>query len=635
MALRTKTIEYAFPTRETSLAAATRNDFAAITLDIPENTSRTFRSVAVQITARQVDAVATALTSWLIGIKLGAVAFNDVTITDTIGALGEHNGWRFTRDVVSYFNTNFGSGTTQTCQVGVQFGAVVSINITAKLIITYEWDDASQVTRVKTVKIPLESIVGALTATLASIGTNQVPLLDTFCPEATKSFKNIWFEVFGNENNGGVTDANLALALDAEAEDQDGLHENALASSLWYYYIWVRNAMTTSATHDFKARVTSTVGFTFNHFSIILCATYTYDHSASTSILNSIQFAMSSEELIGHSVAADQSVIQTSFRIEEPATIALVQSGVTVSFDIAGAVTGLNVAFGSQADRAYTHGAGGQVCGSFNLTQRIDSGGAQGAGITLARGTNKLTWECYHTGTVELPVNLSAMVCLNYTSGKHANGDAVHNHTTVWSLMDTAADALVHTSAAIAPVIPEASYWVTALDLVLLPQDVLGTSVNVLAERLSGEGPADGWANIINFSVFGDPEVGVRIHNIEASMYYDRYPNDPDTERLAVETARKYRVYSAGASWNELFMYVTYHAITYAISGTISQSAGGTVQIAAYTKPTTGNRVLIDTTSRVGNGTYTITWYDNVDNVFVEARESATLNGRSDDGVGA
>jgi len=56
VALRTKTIEYAFQSRNgAALAAATRYDFGAITLYIPETTSRTFRSVIVKVFCR--DAV--------------------------------------------------------------------------------------------------------------------------------------------------------------------------------------------------------------------------------------------------------------------------------------------------------------------------------------------------------------------------------------------------------------------------------------------------------------------------------------------------------------------------------------------------------------------------------------------------
>lgn len=79
-------------------------------------------------------------------------------------------------------------------------------------------------------------------------------------------------------------------------------------------------------------------------------------------------------------------------------------------------------------------------------------------------------------------------------------------------------------------------------------------------------------------------------------------------------------------------MIITYHTITYSITGTISGSGGGTVNVAAY-RTDTGEK--IGSTSRSGNGSYTITWYDNTIDVFAEALEDAAHMGRSDDDVAA
>lgn len=47
MALRTKTIEYAFVLSAASVATATLRTYTALTVNIPETTSRTCRSVIV------------------------------------------------------------------------------------------------------------------------------------------------------------------------------------------------------------------------------------------------------------------------------------------------------------------------------------------------------------------------------------------------------------------------------------------------------------------------------------------------------------------------------------------------------------------------------------------------------------
>ena len=152
MATRTKTVEFAFNVDIATLAAATRRDLAAITLYIPE-ASPTFLSVTAEVNVRGSETAATSLTSWLIGIKLGAVAFSDVTTTLTLTNSGDQQSFVFTRDITSYFTTNW-TGTSMTCQVGMQFGALITANHAVKLYITYSYDDASSSTRIKTVHLP-------------------------------------------------------------------------------------------------------------------------------------------------------------------------------------------------------------------------------------------------------------------------------------------------------------------------------------------------------------------------------------------------------------------------------------------------------------------------------------------------
>jgi len=629
MAQRTNCTEQAFPTNETSLAAATRSDFAAITLYVPETTTRTFRSVAVQITCRDNSATAQDLTSWLIGIKLGAVAFDDATVTNTIAHSSEHQTHTFTRDVTSYFATNFGAGATQTCQVGVQFGGSVTINITAKLIITYEYDDASQTTRIKTVRIPLESATGALTTTLTEIGTNQVPLLDTFLPESTKVFRDIFFEVMGNEANAGVTNTNLSLALDAEAADNTGVIENALASSCWFYYIWQRLAMTTNVTHAFNLATVSTTGSTFNHMAIVLVVTYEYDHSASTTILNSVMLPVYFSGTRGGSAAADQDRYERKFFIEEPTTIALVQSGVLLYWGTTSAFN-INVLCGSQAARTYTV-VGGTVAGMHNVMQRIDSGGAQGAGITLARGENTLTANYYFASAIDLG-GASGWCYLNYTSGKASAGAAVHNHTIFHLIGGQIAAAAKRAFTATAPNIPEADYYaMTALCLQYLWGSP-GNSQAIEAEVLSGEGAGDGWRILYNKFLQWDVENGVATGVGPPIDEFDRYPQDQRALGLVLESSRVYQRQSVGNTWDALAMWITYHAISYDIAGAVTPNPGAGVAVQAYR---TDTKEYLNTANTDVSGNYTMKWYDNVIEVFTECRQSSSEVGRSDNGVAA
>lgn len=76
--------------------------------------------------------------------------------------------------------------------------------------------------------------------------------------------------------------------------------------------------------------------------------------------------------------------------------------------------------------------------------------------------------------------------------------------------------------------------------------------------------------------------------------------------------------------------FLTYHAITYTVSGTVYGSAGGTVTLSLHRSDT---HEVVLTTSRTGNGAFSFTWYDNTVDVYVVARESDTRLGRSKNGT--
>ena len=610
------------------------HDFDSITLNIPENTTRTFRSVFAEFTARDACTVAQSPQMVHMGAKLGAAAWTDTRVVDTITNSGEHQSYRFMLDLTSYFQTNFGAATSETCQL--RLGTLAAVNetqgswnnLTARLYITYEYDDAAQTTRVKTVRIPLESPTAALSAVLTEIGTNQVPNLDSFLPEASKSYKDIFFEFSANDASGAVTDFNLALALDAEAEVQTGSLEQALTSATFFRYIWKRTDMTTNAAHAFKAR--STVATRFSFPTIVLVVTYEYDHSASTSLMNSIIIPWDLAGVIPGSAAGPKRFERTFF-IQEPTTITLAQSGILYSFN---ANTSANpvIAVGDQADRTYTHSLGSLACGQYCLMHRIDSGAATGAGITIARGLNTIVIDVF-ASTANIHSNASGLIYLNYTSGKHASGSGVHAHTTFWFGQGYTADTRVHELTAFAPNIPETNWHAVATGFVcsIISQAAADMGIVVEAEVKAGEESEDGWMPLYQDSYESAAENAVTTIYVRAREQFKRYTGDPDTDRLEMETTRQYRVYAGVAPWlSGFYMLLTYHAITYTFSGNVTGSGGGTVNIDIYRSDTDEK---VGSTSRVGNGSYSFTWYDDTINLFAEAREDATHLGRSDNAL--
>lgn len=639
MALRTKTVEYAVATNTATLAAATRRDSAARTIYIPETSSRTFRSARVEVVVRGDETVAASMTNWLIGIKLGAAAFSDVTTTLTLTNSGDPQSFVFERDVTAYFTTNFGAGTSQTFQVGLSFATLATTNHTIKLIITYEYDDASATTRVRTARIPLESPTAQLTAALASIGTNQIPNLSTFLPEASVVVRQVWLECVFNCAGNATTDFSLGIALTGGttlAEQTLWRSEAALNGGTFGKCVLdLTSTLVTTATANVQARSNATAS-RFSMLGMVLHVTYEYDHAASTRILNSLVMPAADETgWPGNTATADQSRFERLVFIQEPGTITMVQSGLLAMLFDPGTVT-LNLQIGAQTARAYVLTTGSVMSGPLALTHRIDAGSAAGAALTLARGRNVIQVDRWTTAA-SAGSNFSAWLYLNYTSDKHTDGDGAHNHSTCWGVCEQA-NALTNQRNIAAPTsvvnLPETHTYRTGLAF-----EVLGfmigsaiTSAVLQAEYGAGEGPAGGWADLAIAVQRSDGEAGVFWTIGAARDEFRRWTDDPDSSRMALELTRQYRICTASTMTLSCRAWVTYHSIVYAIAGTVTGSSGGLVTITAH-RAATGEK--IGETSRTGNGAYTLEWYDDTEDVYTVARESGTLLARSDDGLAA
>jgi hypothetical protein len=149
-----------------------------------------------------------------------------------------------------------------------------------------------------------------------------------------------------------------------------------------------------------------------------------------------------------------------------------------------------------------------------------------------------------------------------------------------------------------------------------------------LLEINNNESYGGGWSDIYTSFYLSDAEIGPSIIYCRSRNLYKRWPNDTETDRLDIEVSRSFRFdcsVNNTAFWQSK-QYITYHSITQPISGTISGSAGGTVEIIAY-NTTTGQEV--GATTRTGNGTYTIDWVDDTEQIYVVAYETSVLNGVS------
>jgi hypothetical protein len=113
----------------------------------------------------------------------------------------------------------------------------------------------------------------------------------------------------------------------------------------------------------------------------------------------------------------------------------------------------------------------------------------------------------------------------------------------------------------------------------------------------------------------------------QARSLYKRWPGDTEGGRVDFETNRRRQYISLSALsifWMKLMSMITYHSITYPVSGTVSGSDGGTVNIDLIRD---GEKVR--STSRTGDGAYSMTWYPDGLEIYTVASDATGNQARS------
>jgi hypothetical protein len=107
MALRTKTIEYAFISNNGITNANISYTFTSQTIYIPETSSRAFRSVILECSFRNTNTTAVNVTAPTLGIRLGTALINSQNMGNPVTNTGESLHCCLSRNVTNYLNTNF------------------------------------------------------------------------------------------------------------------------------------------------------------------------------------------------------------------------------------------------------------------------------------------------------------------------------------------------------------------------------------------------------------------------------------------------------------------------------------------------------------------------------------------------
>ena len=631
MATRLKTVEWWFP-HGTTLVDATDTNLTQITVSLPES-GKTFKKVLLEVIAHDRNTTLGNISRHQLSMSVAGSAYTVVNNANAITNGGEQQTIVFSGDFTSHFTTNF-TGTSHTVDARVLMDSAVGTplspafnNVSAKLSITYEYNDTSA-TQIKTVRIPLNAPVGAMATTKPGTATDTIPALDTELPEASKVYRQTVLVLQGNDNNTGTTDQSFTMQIDTNTAYTSDVYEHGSTVSMFVRMNSIQS-FTTNATHSFYVYSSVNMGY---HMQAWLVVTYEFDATSANDIYVSLMLPVSMDSPMGGTTSSDYQRATRNLWIQETGIVAKSQA-CYLFWDQNATISGLWLRIGTGSFVNYTDAAA-VLAGSNAAMIRNDSA------FSLARGKNVLNVDAYRTDSVDLGYNVCGFFIINYTADKPTAGHGAENHTVMWCLADTGT-AAVNASfqiAATAPIIPESDYFINALGteqkfVVSGTSPHAGNAISV--ERLSGEGGLI-WEPVYVDLAGADGETGIYHSYSQARDLFQRFPGDTlshDGERMDLETSRRWRwaVGNGVTVRGQLCLLITYHSITYTVSGSITGSNGGTVNIDLVRAGTPEE--IVKRTTRSGNGSYSFTWYDNTINMYVSAYEDGTHVGRSAPGL--
>ncbi len=634
MVTRVKTIEYWFPMVAT-LADNVATSATQITINIPD-TPTTFRSCVVETIIADVNTTLANVTVRNLEFRLGAAGYTSVNNTSTLTQSGENFTFLHSGDFTSHFTTNWtGTSMTADCRLTINTGGTGCRNASIKVSITYEFNDTAT-TQVKTVWIPLNAPAGTLPTTKSTV-YDTIPALDTYLPEASKTFHQIIAVVQGNTESNTTTDISISMAIDSVNDYTSGLYEKGTQVDNWYRVNANYTAMDTSTTHSFYIWASAA---DFDHPQAWLVVTYSFNASTTTSIMNSLILPMELDSPMGGTTSSDYQRGKRDIWVQE-LNPSLDRLAFYCFYDTAAAITGLNARIGTGAFTAYTS-VTVTLGGGCGFMTRNDSA------FTLSHGRNTVSFDVYNTDAADRGYNVSGFWIVNYTSDVPAEGIWAASHTVRYCYKPvgtTAADVQSIVTGTSVPV-PESDHFFNSIGLnYVFTTDSTGqaSGVHIGIERLAAEGGLV-WESIYNDIGGSDPEVGIRQAWSTARSVFKRWKegslhsiSDPSGDRLDVETARRIR-FALGqncAAFDHLDMYVTYHSITYSVSGSISgvDTAGGNVTVNLHRA--NSGEIVFTTTYAPSTTTisYSFVWFDDTEDMYVTAYQDNTHVGRSGTGV--
>ena len=641
MAIRTNTVEYGFETSNSRIISGSWFT-QSMTINIPETASRNFSNVGCYLHYRNSGLETTnAPGECSMSLQIDNNPSQSFYVTGlTVGPTLEQFSDTIIFDASNYFNTYFTSS-VHAVTLGTNFRVLNSIGTSRKIIFTYDFEDDNVVTSIKTVRIPIPSVTGSGLTSKVYLGniTGSIPALDTFLPEISKSYKDIFIEYHSNDASAAATNFNLKTIINNGAVNNRFTVSQSLQSAAYYYDIQkLSGSIDTSVTNSLQ--VSSSLSGRYSLLCGILYCTYQYDYTGSTRILNSNMYTVGNSNAYAHiSVINQWQVYQKKIYIPETGSIQMKRSGVLM---LCGGSTPTDLVIGQNSDAVmrYDRLVGSVQTGFDPIMFPIDGTGSHLPSFNLQSGHNNMAIfhrTVWSNGGAGLYAMFGGILYLNYesdvTTKPLANTHTVYkslinNNFTENGIISGGYSSYIATSS-----LRDSNYFITNCTNLYL--HLFGIAANVPVYNISSF--ACFYSGSEYFADAPNPvNIGTLAQGNDARAYYANYVHDASpfivqhpnyiqksyAPRIDLSVPHLYThqltniTNTAGSRYCHV-QYLTYHSIQFPITGSIQNYSGtGIMSMSIYDYNT--GELLISTQSKSG-GIIDTSWYDGHTNLMIVA----------------
>lgn len=629
-----RTVTYSFPSVSATLTSGSNRDLSK-TCSLYEVTAGavSIEEAWIEVYFSDDIGAAASLTALSIGAQIDGGGFTNLfTLTDTITNSGEAQNYIYACTATSFFQSNW-TADSHTVDIRITPTGVATNNHCARLHLTVRYDEMA-VIRVKTIRVPIETTRTTLTTSFQTVGGSTAILGTSQLPESIWNIESASLELWFNEATNSTGNFNLQTRINGANAAVNYRSNSALNSARWGMAI--REIVSLLSTSDLSLECLSeTTTGRINMIGGWLAITYSYDHSNTTERwVSVIKGGIDEEGRMGATAVADQSAYGSRYFVTED-TPTLKPSAVYAFFNSAAGFN-LSLACGNQSDTTYVPTAGNLQCGQWSVCHRIDAGGTAGADFgSFALGGNDLKTR-WRSSNASEGFNMSGFILINYTHSGSNIDDTRDNWTVFHLIAETGADAISRTiSTSSALFEGTGSYYFingAVIGLLGITDNVANGGFTVLAERTTGEGfrqVGDGWETMYQGTYRGDNEnANITCYGVVRDSF-KRWAGDLDSDRMNLNTARRWRIDCLQLGWFSIMSMVTWSQRTWEVTGSVSGASGNGLTVYIHRDSDKEPLVSALTVSGVSpSSTFNSRWYI-AESVYADLYQSSAAVGRS------